>query len=150
AYVAMLAAKMGEAPKGSVYAMISGIIDRYATSLLDSGPLVLPIHEDAPDVRGYVDDAVAAHVLERYDAFLAETERYTSDFLGRDAGAAFRSQRLLAPRPGQNEPIEADFDHDWPAWLAASGEARLALRPTRVEYRPPLYAMFTDFRQFSV
>lgn len=136
-----------EAPAapGSVYAAVGALLDRYADSVVSGGPLVLP-YDHAPGRRGAVDDAIARLVIQRYDAFLAET----AAILGDVPAEAFAYQRLITPRPGSSAPVSASFEHDWPRFVAAGGTgAALEPVPTDVVYTPPPYAAIADVAHFA-
>jgi hypothetical protein len=147
ALLVALAEQLARAAPGSVYAALGATLDRYADSILASGPLVLPLpgaDPHAPPVA--VDDALATIALARYDAFLAETAAALDGLAGSDAAAralvaeAFAYQRLITPRWQTSTVTRASFAHDWPRYLA-SGATGVgpAVAATVVTFTPPSY-----------
>lgn len=151
AYLADLAARTADAAPGTVYAALGAIVARFHASVLASGPLILPI--EGRDQPVTVEEALATAALERYDEFLAETERHTAAFLGGAPAAlaeAFRYQRTITPRWGDDAPQELGFAHDWPAYVAAGADGAAPIaRPTRVRYLPPSYVGVPSFAAFA-
>ncbi len=133
-YLPILVDAMAAAAPGTVYAELRAIFDRYASSLLASGPFVFD--------GLAVEEAVASAALARYDEFLAETRLVTPSVPVLDD--AFRYQALITPRPGVGD-VTATFAHDWPAYTSG---APLAERATLVRFQPPPYAAITDFATF--
>lgn len=133
-YLPALVDAMAAAAPGTVYAELGAIFDRYAASVLASGPFVL---DGLP-----VEEAAAVAALARYDELLAETRAITPEVPHLDD--AFRYQALITPRPGRGA-VSDTFAHDWPAYTAGGP---LAARPTVVRYQPPTYAAVTDFASF--
>lgn len=150
-----LADQLADAAPGSVYAALAATLDRYADSILASGPLVLPAPgADAVAPPVAVDDALAAVALARYDEFLAETARALEVVVegGPDRAMiaeAFAYQRLITPRWQQAAATDARFGHDWPGYLASGATAvGPAVAPTLVTFAPPSYvdvATLADF-----
>jgi len=151
AYLAHLADQLATAAPGTVYAALDAVVERYLTSLLACGPLVLPL--DGGELPVYVDEALATSALGRYDDFLAETAAHTGGFLGAAPPAlaeAFRYQSIIIPRWLHDEPSELALDHDWPTYVAAGtdGAAPVA-RATRIRYLPPSYVGVASFAAFA-
>ncbi len=143
-YLAHLVLAMEGAPSGSVFAELRAIFDRYLSSLLASGPFLLPCDELGCSVPA--EEAVAVAALAAYPAFLSETAAHTARFTDAPLDEAFRYQALITPFAGGAVRTET-FTHDWPAYTAGTG-ASLTARPTAVTYQPPTYAAVSDFAAF--
>jgi radical SAM superfamily enzyme YgiQ (UPF0313 family) len=150
AYLAHLSSAAAAAEPESVLSELDAVLDAYVDSILGNGPFALP----SPLVGERplpTEDALAAAVLARPEAFYAEAQRETAWFLGSDGAALgdlFRFQELVAPRFGEPEPVEADLEHDWPAFAASGRHEPPAARPVRVRFLPPAHVRLDDFGLF--
>ncbi|MCB9564272.1 MAG: radical SAM protein [Kofleriaceae bacterium] len=157
-YLEHLADATVAAAPGTVYAELGAIVDRYVASIRAGEPFVLPLADDAPDARAYVDEALATAALRRYDAFLDETRALTAAFVAAAApdadparlAEAFRYQALITPRWGHGEAVTATLAHDWPAYVAdGTAGATLAARPVTARFVPPPFATVPSFAAFA-
>jgi hypothetical protein len=153
AYLTELCDSMRHAGRGTVLAEIANLFDRYLASILDDGPLTLPL-----DLTGDgplpVEDAVSATVLARPAAFYAEARGFTERFLARaghdtaQVEEVFRYQELITPRFGEPGPAAMDLAHDLPSFAASGTDDPPIARPRRVRFLPPAYVTVPDFAVF--
>ena len=149
-YLEVLADHMAGAEPGSVYGELDAIFERYLESILRGGPFVLPFEEGDGRPPVYVDEAVALAALRRYDSFLRETEVITPQASSSHTiQEAFRYQALITPRWRRVASIEEDFAHDWCAYVAAGGNARLAASPAIIRFTPAISTPSPSFRAFA-
>ena len=145
-YLELLADHMMVAEPESVYAELSGTLDRYADSVLAGGSFVLPFPGDSDETPIGVDEAAAIVALRRYDRFLAETAAFTPG----DMAEAFRYQAFITTRWGRTAPAEAAFTGDWIAYIEAGGAgAPLVSRAERVRFTPGSSAASETFRGYT-
>ena len=116
------------AARGTVLARWRCELDRFTSSILDGGPLLLAVDE-VPSLDGTrrrePADVLAVVALSDLDRFYAEVGAVTRGLLGPSAELeeVFRFQRLLTPAPGERDAAEAHFEHDWAAFAAHPGPA---------------------------
>jgi len=116
------------AAEGTVLARWRRELDRFTSSILEGGSLLLAADEvPSLDTRRRREPAevLAVVALSDLDRFYAEVGAVTRALLGpsTELEEAFRFQRLLTPSPGEHDAPEVRFEHDWAAFAAHPGPA---------------------------
>src|SRR5438093_5197739 len=123
---------VASAPAGAMLARWRRELDRFTTSILDGGPLLLAV-EDVSSLDGTrrrePAEALALAGLSDLDRFYAEVAAVTARLLGpsEQLQEVFRFQRLATPGPGDGAR-EGRFEHDWTAYAAHPGPRPLMRR----------------------
>ena len=133
---------MASAPEGRVLARWRRDLDRFTSSILDGGPLLLAVGGVASldsTRRREPAEALALAALSDLDRFYAEVAAVTTTLLGdsEELREMFRFQRLATPAPGDGV-CEGRFEHDWTAFAAHPGP------------RPPLTRRATTLRRVAL
>jgi hypothetical protein len=125
------------APEGSVLARWRRELERFTSSIVDGGPLLLAVG-GVPSLdsarRREPAEALALVALSDLNRFYAEVAALTTTLFGAsdELLEVFRFQRLVTPGPG-DPACEGRFEHDWPAFAAHAGpRPRLTRRATTV------------------
>lgn len=153
AWLEHLCAAMEPEGEHSVYRDIGHAVDRLVDSILNDGPLSLPI-EGLGTVLHEMAEAATITALVDVAGFFRQTRELTLQFL-EDAmpenliDEMLRFQELGTPIWNQAGIRRVTFEHDWLAYATDSLDKPLVKRRTTVQYQPPTYVQMPTLGEFT-
>ena len=137
----------------SVYGAIGQAIDRLVDSILEDGPLSLPLDGLGPALHEMA-EAITITAFTDIPGFFRQTRELTLQFLNGAVPEAIIDemidfQQFGTPIWNQTETRHASFEHDWLAYAADSFNEPLKQHQTNIQYQPPTYVQVPTFGGFA-